>query len=540
MAYTKQTWADLPSKTTPINANRLTHIEDGIFNAAATADNAASAAGTAVSQIGQVSSRVDTLTGRVNGLDTAVSNKVDKVTGKGLSTNDYDDTDKGKVDSLGTASTKNSTSVVTESSDLVESGAVYDALGFGNKNLFNKNDVENGIINESGAIAIVGEWKSSKFIKVTPSEKYIISGLNISYASSGGFAFYNSAKTFVSGGGINVFKNTPITIPDNVEYIRFSLVPADLDTAQLEKGSTATSYEPYHASVEEYCASKQDVIDTVGWIQRNLVFKTIPNANINADGGIRTSEYSLAVAKVKANEVYTISPISTVFVYGFFTSEPIINSISYNNSRSVVNKDSAQTETFTAPIDGYIAVRFAGSSDMSIVQVEEGSTATPYHASVEESLDEKCDNTVIGTVEGANASKAWSVGEHFIKDGAFKEVTQPIASGGAINDSNTVDRPIAELLTRIMSQLGTLKHKIINIGLSTGMVTTDIYTGNQFFALVIMLEGNNIAFAYCGRRFNAGTFVTSDNTILGVSDNGYLQVLGNADSRRYHILYAQN
>jgi len=75
-----------------------------------------------------VSGRVETLTDRVNGLDTAVSNKVDKVAGKGLSTNDYDDTDKAKVDSLGTASTKNSTSVVTDSTDLVESGAVYTAL----------------------------------------------------------------------------------------------------------------------------------------------------------------------------------------------------------------------------------------------------------------------------------------------------------------------------------------------------------------------------------------------------------------------------
>jgi hypothetical protein len=40
MAYSKQTWVnDDPSK--PINATRLTHIEDGIFTAAATADSAA-------------------------------------------------------------------------------------------------------------------------------------------------------------------------------------------------------------------------------------------------------------------------------------------------------------------------------------------------------------------------------------------------------------------------------------------------------------------------------------------------------------------
>lgn len=40
MAYTKQTWVDLPSKTTPINAERLTYIEDGIYNAADVADSA--------------------------------------------------------------------------------------------------------------------------------------------------------------------------------------------------------------------------------------------------------------------------------------------------------------------------------------------------------------------------------------------------------------------------------------------------------------------------------------------------------------------
>lgn len=33
MAYTKQTWTDLPSKTTPINASRLNHMEQGIYDA---------------------------------------------------------------------------------------------------------------------------------------------------------------------------------------------------------------------------------------------------------------------------------------------------------------------------------------------------------------------------------------------------------------------------------------------------------------------------------------------------------------------------
>lgn len=33
MAYTKQTWQNLPSKTTPISAQRLNHMEDGIYDA---------------------------------------------------------------------------------------------------------------------------------------------------------------------------------------------------------------------------------------------------------------------------------------------------------------------------------------------------------------------------------------------------------------------------------------------------------------------------------------------------------------------------
>lgn len=130
MAYTKQTWADLPSKTTPINASRLTHMEDGIFDAAQTADEAK------------------------NGL----ANKVDKVTGKGLSTNDFTNELKGKLDdieegaeanvqsdwnqsdntkdnfiknkpTLGSAAAKNSTDTVSQNNtNLVESGAVYTAV----------------------------------------------------------------------------------------------------------------------------------------------------------------------------------------------------------------------------------------------------------------------------------------------------------------------------------------------------------------------------------------------------------------------------
>lgn len=36
MAYTKQTWNDLPNTTTPITAERLNHIEDGVYDVSTT------------------------------------------------------------------------------------------------------------------------------------------------------------------------------------------------------------------------------------------------------------------------------------------------------------------------------------------------------------------------------------------------------------------------------------------------------------------------------------------------------------------------
>ena len=65
----------------------------------------------------------------VDGVSTALEGKVDKVTGKGLSTNDYDDTAKTAVDALGTASTKDSTTFINPNNhDLPDSNSVYQAM----------------------------------------------------------------------------------------------------------------------------------------------------------------------------------------------------------------------------------------------------------------------------------------------------------------------------------------------------------------------------------------------------------------------------
>lgn len=65
MSYIKQDWKNLPDESTPISAERLIHMEEGIYNA-----------------------------------DKTANEKVDKVTGKGLSTNDFTNDFKNKLDGI--------------------------------------------------------------------------------------------------------------------------------------------------------------------------------------------------------------------------------------------------------------------------------------------------------------------------------------------------------------------------------------------------------------------------------------------------------
>ena len=142
-----------------------------------------------------------------------------------------------------------------------------------------------------------------------------------------------------------------------------------------------------------------------------------------------------------------------------------------------------------------------------------GDTCKSYsikHISVDE---QKCDNSVIGTVEGANASKAWSVGEHFIKDGQFKEVTQLIASGGAINDSNTVDKPIADCLVKQATFSGTTSASG-NVEIDSTGVRKILYAntdGNNFLTFPFETSGKT----YVNIRSRTDLSVIASTAVTG-------------------------
>ena len=213
------------------------------------------------------------LTGNQTGADLGL---VDAVTGKGLSTNDYDNTDKakvGKIDDTTTSATGNPISIsglktnqlainpiITlepiqagsgdPSPSNVRAISGYDkieVLSCG-KNLFDKSKIISGKalsatneLYESSTLAV------SDYILTNSQTDYFavnVCGTSYVYAS---VLFYDKSKTFLS---YELYEGSKyvehlITTPQNCAYMRFNIHLDMLDVIQIEKGSDATTYEPY-------------------------------------------------------------------------------------------------------------------------------------------------------------------------------------------------------------------------------------------------------------------------------------------------------
>lgn len=83
-------------------------------------------------------------------------------------------------------------------------------------------------------------------------------------------------------------------------------------------------------------------------------------------------EYKLAIAKVKKGETYTTT---NGYVYGFFSEKPSLG------SKTVGNRSTDHIGTFTAPIDGYVGIRFSQSIENPMLNT--GTEATEYSPYIE-------------------------------------------------------------------------------------------------------------------------------------------------------------
>ena len=352
-----------------------------------------------------------------------------------------------KFNLLGTAAFKNSTSVVTESSDLVESGAVKDIVGWGNKNL----------------------WKFGNFTGVYSNVPFSLPAGTYTFSFSsnspvGIRLFYNENDSVVVSGesSFNIVLEQPVV------KINYSCNDSIATNVQLEKGSTATAYEPYHASVEE--TIPQVVSDAVGWDVGNLIPMTITamkavntlgtwNGNIYTFNGVTFEPHVLnngVVDSVKING-------GTSEWTPFYLSNAIALPVGNYALSSKVNIPNNMFLTYTSFGQGSA---LSQNQNLKYVSITTPASNTPYIGMQDITVTDfvvypvirnlnvneaKCDTSAIAPTENGTTvqkSGGYAVGTHAIRNGAFITWKNAKAQGEPINDaSDYTSGDVADLLT---------------------------------------------------------------------------------------------
>lgn len=121
------------------------------------------------------------------------------------------------------------------------------------KNLFDKSktDTNNGFVENyylngtDGTENGSSNYNISEYIPVKGNVDYVISAIS---GSNPGYVIYNGSKEKIAFAKYSSLSSITFTTPANAQYIRISIPKANIDSLQLEVGSSASSYEPYQGN----------------------------------------------------------------------------------------------------------------------------------------------------------------------------------------------------------------------------------------------------------------------------------------------------
>ena len=182
-------------------------------------------------------------------------------------------------------------------------------IDLSSKNLFDKSAITTGKILDrtNGTLVNQVSYDTSDFMPVKAGEKYTYTGFNVWYAS-----YYDTNKAFVSTPN----NSTTITIPTGVAYVRCSLLHTNLDTAQFEHGTQATSYAEFYSYELAKIGNFQDYIykDNGTW----KIHKEITKLDLSTVSASNWASYASGNNTV----FYAIVPSAQ---YGSESSNPIIS-----------------------------------------------------------------------------------------------------------------------------------------------------------------------------------------------------------------------
>lgn len=322
--------------------------------------------------------------------DTDVQNDIDAIEDE-LST-DYA-TVEGNPLNFSTLSAQNAKSTIL-SVEPIQDLHGYDKpwVGGAGKNKFDGTFLQGYWSGADGSFYTSGLWIATNKIPCEGDTNYVYS--SDAYTTRWqSFLWYDGNGDYISQSDINQLRLVGYTAksPANARYVAIDIAgptdqtairPSDITHFQLEKGSQATTYEPY----ENICPiSGRSEIGILG-CGKNLADpnKYIDNRYMNFNGGLAVNNnyWVSGYQKVKPSTQYVVSPLMNgPFVNAYKADKTLISSISASNG---VFTTTAETEYV---IWCYEKTNLPYSSN---IQLELGSTATsyePYQESTDLTID---------------------------------------------------------------------------------------------------------------------------------------------------------
>jgi hypothetical protein len=245
----------------------------------------------------------------------------------------------------------------------------------------------------------------SPLIPVTAGQSYTISGHTYVQPNTPvGIAWYNASGVYISGTSYQLATgNGTYTAPAGAAYVRYTINNVDLNTSQLESGSTATPYASYipNSPSPDY----PSVIHNVGDVPFNAIAcgkNILPKSTIgtlssngitavsNADGSITLNGTATSVANITILGTYgSTTLLSKIFKNINYTLKGTGNSgitiyLGYASDSAFVNTI-ASDKTFNLTDDKIISRVSLSIASGTVVnnlviypQIELGSASTPY------------------------------------------------------------------------------------------------------------------------------------------------------------------
>lgn len=296
---------------------------------------------------------------------------------------DYDTTKQWQLNGLFGNTIQNGTP--TPSSPVpIQSVTGLQNVSITGKNMLDYSTLQYGYVGSNGTIVnthTAGEMYSN-FIKVSPSTTYTFKIFETSTTYNNWFVVgeysTNDQSSFIIRDTMTTATQDYITFTTSAttQYVRVSARNLENATkVQLEKGSTATTYEPYKGNTYEVNLGK------------NLFDGNYVNAYIGGNSGYQfnyANNTRTAIVKVQPKTTYTIKKyngtgIGTRFVISEY---PILLNSSTEmgeNSRLFSDSNVSQATVTTSSTGNYLYIYVTNSiDDIPYLQIEKGSNATPY------------------------------------------------------------------------------------------------------------------------------------------------------------------